>query len=68
MLGNTGYNTVGGKPQATNRGMLIFEDFEDNEEYNKILTAEQLREKAKHFIEREQNQKQKKKEVRQKKR
>lgn len=47
--------------------MLTFDDFEDNEEYNKILTAEELREKAKDFIEKEQNQKQKKKEARPKK-
>ncbi len=31
--------------------MLTFDDFEDNEEYNKILTASELREKAKDFIE-----------------
>lgn len=47
--------------------MLTFDDFEDNEEYNKILTAEELREKAKDFIEKEQNQKQKKKDARLKK-
>lgn len=39
------------KPLAIQTGMLTFDDFEDNEEYNKILTAEQLREKAKDFIE-----------------
>lgn len=55
------------KPQPIAAGMLSFDDFEDNEEYNKILTAEELRQKALDFIEREQNQKQKKKEVRGKK-
>ena len=34
-------------PQA---GLLTFEDFEDNEEYDKILTAEELRKKAADFI------------------
>ena len=55
------------KPVNIPAGMLTFDDFEDNEEYNKLLTAEELREKAKDFIEREQNQKQKKKQVRGKK-
>lgn len=41
--------------------LLTFEDFEDNEEYDKILTVEQLRKKAADFISKEQNQKQKKK-------
>jgi hypothetical protein len=31
-------------------GLLTFEDFEDNEEYDKILTAEELRKKAADFI------------------
>jgi hypothetical protein len=28
------------KPQQPQPGILTFEDFEDNEEYDKILTAE----------------------------
>lgn len=55
------------RPQQIPTGMLTFDDFEDNEEYNKILTADELRQKARDFIEKEQNQKQKKKEVRGKK-
>ena len=47
--------------------MLTFEDFEDNEEYDKILTADELRRKAADFILKEQGQKQKKKEIRSKK-
>ena len=30
--------------------ILTFEDFEDNEEYDKILTADELRRKAADFI------------------
>ena len=66
-LSNPGIFAVQSKPANIPTGMLTFDDFEDNEEYNKILTAEELREKAKDFISREQNQKQKKKEVRGKK-
>ena len=48
-------------------GMFNFEDFEDNEEYDKWLSIEELQKKAKEFIMKEQNQKGKKKEVRMKK-
>ena len=47
---------------------LAFEDFEDNEEYDKILSADELRKKAADFILREQGHKQKKKDARSKKR
>lgn len=55
------------KPPQIQPGLLNFEDFEDNEEYDKILTADELRKKAADFISKEQNQKQKKKELRPKK-
>lgn len=38
------------KPTVLPQGVLTFEDFEDNEEYDKILTAEELRKKAYDFI------------------
>lgn len=51
-LSNPGIFAQQAKPANIQTGMLTFDDFEDNEEYNKILTAEELREKAKDFIER----------------
>ena len=55
------------KTGTTQPSLLTFEDFEDNEEYDKILTVDELRKKAADFISKEQNHKQKKKEVRPKK-
>lgn len=55
------------KPAALQPGMLIFEDFEDNQEYDKILSIEELQRKAKEFIMKEHTQKSKKKEIRTKK-
>lgn len=55
------------KPAPVQGGMFNFEDFEDNEEYDKWLSIEELQKKAKEFIMKEQNQKGKKKEVRMKK-
>ena len=55
------------KPAALQPGMLTFEDFEDNQEYDKILSIEELQRKAKEFIMKEQTQKSKKKEIRTKK-
>ena len=49
------------KPAALQPGVLTFEDFEDNEEYDKLLTIQELQKKAKEFIMKEQNQKNKKK-------
>ena len=55
------------KPAPMQGGMFNFEDFEDNEEYDKWLSIEELQKKAKEFIMKEHNQKGKKKEVRMKK-
>lgn len=66
-LSNPGIFSSPSKPLPVQGGMLTFDDFEDNEEYNKILTAEELRQKAKDFLEREQSQKQRRKELRSKK-
>jgi hypothetical protein len=53
--------TSSSKPVPIQGGILTFEDFEDNEEYDKILSIEELQRKAKEFIMKEQNQKGKKK-------
>jgi hypothetical protein len=39
-LANPGMFNQPAKPINMQTGMLTFDDFEDNEEYNKILTAE----------------------------
>ena len=38
------------KTGTTQPSLLTFEDFEDNEEYDKILTVDELRKKAADFI------------------
>ena len=43
-------NNQGQKLGIGQPALLTFEDFEDNEEYDKILTVEELRKKAADFI------------------
>ena len=66
-LSNSNMISAPVKPAPVQGGMFNFEDFEDNEEYDKWLSIEELQKKAKEFIMKEQNQKGKKKEVRMKK-
>ena len=66
-LSNSNMISAPVKPAPMQGGMFNFEDFEDNEEYDKWLSIEELQKKAKEFIMKEQNQKGKKKEVRMKK-
>ena len=60
-LSNSNMITKDVKTNNMQPGLLTFEDFEDNEEYDKLLSTDDFMKKAREFIQKEQTQKNKKK-------